>query len=71
MRELLQTAGAGPHQARPVPAQQTAEEDHQAAARVPGGDLGQGECRHQRGGRQEQKQAGPRRGQEGNAVRVT
>ena len=58
MRELLQTAGAGPHQARPLPAQQTAEENHQAAARVPGG-VGEGQRRHQRGGR-EDEEAGAR-----------
>ena len=68
---MFQAPCLDPHQAGSVAPQQPAAEDHPAAARVPGGDLGQGECRHQRGGRQEQEQAGPRRGQEGNAVRVT
>ena len=50
----MQTAGAGPHQAGTVQTEQAAEEDHQAAAGVPGG-VGEGQRRHQRGGREEQE----------------
>ena len=54
MREILQAAGPGPHQAGALQTQQTAEEDHQAAPGVPGG-VGEGQRRHQRGGREEQE----------------
>ena len=51
---ILQPAGAGPHQAGALQAEQAAEEDHQAAPGVPGG-VGEGQRRHQRGGREAQE----------------
>ena len=53
----MQTTGPGPHQARPLQAEQTAEEDHQTAARVPGG-VGEGQRRHQRGGGEDEAAGG-------------